>query len=137
MKRKFLVVIPTLIVIMVICSVPRPLVGDSYQLDYVEYAGKSIRLHDESFKAKREELESILRSYSRCAVPMPFTTWAGDTCIRLTGGDGRRPLHIILSDGSGSGKRCYRLYSSAEKGGYPIWMGEDLRLALEKALADE
>lgn len=113
-------------------AIPRPLVGSSYKLDYVEYHGETIDFHDECSRAEREEIEALLRTYKRSAVPVPFRRWFGDDYIHLTGGDGHRPLHILLSDGGGGGKTCYRLYSSAEKGGYTIRDGESLRAALEK-----
>ena len=99
-------------------------------VDYHAYRGETIHYHDERSKAEREEIEALLRTCKRSAVPVPFRGWFGDDYIHLTGGDGRRPLHILLSDGSGGGKSCYMLYTSAEKGGYPIRDGEKLMKAL-------
>ena len=134
MKKKRIIGIAVLTVLAVTwCVIPRPLVGDSYQLDYVDYhayRGETIHYHDERSKAEREEIEALLRTCKRSAVPVPFRGWFGDDYIHLTGGDGHRPLHILLSDGSGGGKPCYMLYTSAEKGGYPIRDGEKLMKAL-------
>ena len=130
MKKKIIIGLLVLAVLAVAwCAIPRPLVGASYQLDYIdyhEYHGETIHYHDESSKAEREEIEALLRTYKRSAVPVPLRGWFGDDYIHLTGGNGHRPLHILLSDGSGGGKPCYMLYTSAEKGGYPIQDGEKL-----------
>lgn len=127
MKKKLIIGIAVLTVLAVAwCAIPRPLVGSSYQLDYIEYQGETIHFHDESSRVEREEIEALLRTCKRSAIPVPFRGWFGDDYIHLTGGDGHRPLHILLSDGSGGGKSCYMLYSSADKGGYPIRDGEKL-----------
>ena len=107
---------------------------DSYQLDYVEYQGETIHFHDESSKAEREEIEALLRAYQRSAV-LRRGQWGGYGSLCLTGGDGRRPLHIVLNDGSGGGKPCFMIYSSAETGGYPIRNGEKLMEELLTILA--
>lgn len=128
MKKKVILGIAALAVLAVIwCAVPRPLAGSSYQLDYVEYQGKTIHFRDES--AEREEIEALLRTYQRSAVPRRIP-WGGYGSLCLTGGDGRRPLHIVLHDGSNGGRPCFMIYSSAEKGGYPIRGGEKLMEAL-------
>ena len=127
MKKKVIIGIVVLTVLAVAwCAIPHSLVGNSYQLDYVEYHGETIDFHDECSRAEREEIEALLRTYKRSAVPVPLRGWFGDDYIHLTGGNGHRPLHILLSDGSGGGKPCYMLYTSAEKGGYPIQDGEKL-----------
>ena len=115
-------------------AIPRPLVGSSYQLDYIEYQGETLHLHDDSSKAEREEIEALLRTYQRSAV-LRRGQWGGYGSLCLTGGDGRRPLHIVLNDGSGGGKPCFMIYSSAETGGYPIRNGEKLMEELLTILA--
>ena len=130
MKKRVITGIAALVVLAVAwCTIPRPLVQDSYQLDYIEYQGETIHFHDESFKAEREAIETLLRTYQRSAVARRLP-WDGYGSLCLTGGDGRRPLHIVLNDGSGGGKPCFMIYSSAEKGGYPIRGGEKLMEAL-------
>ena len=125
-KKKVIIGIVVLTVLAVVwCAIPRPLVGYSYQLDYIEYQGETIHFHDDSSRAEREEIEALLRTYQRSAVPCRGP-WGGDGSLCLTGGDGRRPLHIVLHDGGGGGKPCFMIYSSAEKGGYPIRNGEEL-----------
>ena len=132
MKKRVITGIAALVVLAVAwCTIPRPLVQDSYQLDYVEYQGETIHFHDESSKAEREEIEALLRAYQRSAV-LRRGQWGGYGSLCLTGGDGRRPLHIVLNDGSGGGKPCFMIYSSAETGGYPIRNGEKL---MEELLA--
>ena len=126
MKKKVIIGIVVLTVLAVAwCAIPHSLVGNSYQLDYVEYQGETIHLHDESSKAEREEIEALLRTYQRSAV-LRRGQWGGYGSLCLTGGDSRRPLHIILYDGSNGGTPGYMLYSSADKGGYPIRDGEKL-----------
>ena len=126
MKKRVITGIAALVVLAVAwCTIPRPLVQDSYQLDYVEYQGETLHFHDESSKAEREAIETLLRTYQRSAVARRLP-WDGYGSLCLTGGDSRRPLHIILSDGRGGGTPCYMLYTSADKGGYPIWNGEKL-----------
>ena len=127
MKKKVIIGIVVLTVLAIAwCAIPHSLVGNSYQLDYVEYQGETIHFHDDSSRAEREEIEALLRTYQRSAVPRRGP-WGGYGSLCLTGGDGRRPLHIVLNDGSGGGKPCFMIYSSAEKGGYPIRNGEKLR----------
>ena len=124
MKKKVIIGIAALAALTVVwCVIPHPLVGSSYQLDYVEYQGKTIHFRDE--RAEREEIEALLRTYQRSAVPCRVP-WGGYGSLCLTGGDGRRPLHIVLHDGSNGGRPCFMIYSSAEKGGYPIRDGEKL-----------
>ena len=126
MKKKVIISITVLAVLAVVwCAIPRPLVGDSYQLDYVEYQGETLHFHDESSEAEREAVEALLRTYQRSAVAYRLP-WGGCGSLCLTGGDSRRPLHIILYDGSNGGTPGYMLYSSADKGGYPIRDGEKL-----------
>ena len=126
MKKRVIIGIAVLVVLAVAwCTIPRPLVQDSYQLDYIEYQGETIHFHDESFKAEREEIETLLRTYQCSAVPRRLP-WGGYGSLCLTGGDSRRPLHITLYDGSGGGTPCYMIYTSADKGGYPIRDGEKL-----------
>ena len=126
MKKKVIIGIVVLTVLAVAwCAIPHSLVGNSYQLDYVEYQGETIHFHDESSKAEREEIEALLRRGQ----------WGGYGSLCLTGGDGRRPLHIVLNDGSGGGKPCFMIYSSAETGGYPIRNGEKLMEELLTILA--
>ena len=104
MKKKVIIGIVVLTVLAVAwCAIPHSLVGNSYQLDYVEYQGETIHFHDESSKAEREEIEALLRAYQRSAV-LRRGQWGGYGSLCLTGGDGRRPLHIVLNDGSGGGK---------------------------------
>ena len=135
MKKKVIIGIVVLTVLAVAwCTIPRPLVQDSYQLDYIEYQGETIHFHDESFKAEREAIETLLRTYQRSAVARRLP-WDGYGSLCLTGGDGRRPLHIVLNDGSGGGKPCFMIYSSAETGGYPIRNGEKLMEELLTILA--
>ena len=125
MKKKVIIGIVVLAVLVVAwCAIPRPLVGNSYQLDYIEYQGETIHFPDESSEAEREEIEALLRTYQRSAVPRRGP-WDGYGSLCVTGGDGRRPLHIVLNDGGG--KPCFIIYSSAETGGYPIRNGEKLR----------
>ena len=125
MKKKVIIGIVVLAVLVVAwCAIPRPLVGNSYQLDYIEYLGETIHFPDESSEAEREEIEALLRTYQRSAVPRRGP-WGGYGSLCVTGGDGRRPLHIVLNDGRG--KPCFIIYSSAETGGYPIRNGEKLR----------
>ena len=132
MKKKVIIGIVVLTVLAVAwCAIPRPLVGSSYQLDYIEYQGETLHLHDDSSKAEREEIEALLRTYQRSAVARRGS-WGGYGSLCLTGGDGRHPLHIVLNDGSGGGKPCFMIYSSAETGGYPIRNGEKL---MEELLA--
>ena len=134
MKKKVIISITVLAVLTVVwCAIPRPLVGDSYQLDYVEYQGETLHFHDDSSRVEREAIEALLRTYQRSAVPCRVP-WGGDGSLFLTGGDGRRPLHIVLHDGGG-GKPCFMIYSSAEKGGYPIRNGEKLMGELLTMLA--
>ena len=134
MKKKVIISITVLAVLTVVwCAIPRPLVGDSYQLDYVEYQGETLHFHDDSSRVEREAIEALLRTYQRSAVPCRVP-WGGDGSLCLTGGDGRRPLHIVLHDGGG-GKPCFMIYSSAEKGGYPIRNGEKLMGELLTMLA--
>ena len=126
MKKRVITGIAALVVLAVAwCTIPRPLVQDSYQLDYIEYQGETIHFHDESSKAEREEIEALLRAYQRSAV-LRRGQWGGYGSLCLTGGDSRRPLHIILYDGSNGGTPGYILYSSADKGVYPIRDGEKL-----------
>ena len=126
MKKKVIIGTVVLAVLAVVwCAIPRPLVGSSYQLDYIEYQGETLHFHDDSSKAERETIEALLRAYQRSAVARRLP-WGGYGSLCLTGGDGRRPLHIVLHDGSGGGTPCYMLYTSADKGGYPIWDGEKL-----------
>ena len=135
MKKRVITGIAALVVLAVAwCTIPRPLVQDSYQLDYIEYQGETIHFHDESFKAEREAIETLLRTYQRSAVARRLP-WDGYGSLCLTGGDGRRPLHIVLNDGSGGGKPCFMIYSSAETGGYPIRNGEKLMEELLTILA--
>ena len=130
MKKRVITGIVVLTVLVVAwCAIPRPLVGSSYQLDYAEYQGETLHFHDESSKAEREAIEALLRTYQRGAVPRRVP-WGGYGSLCLTGGDGRRPLHIGLNDGGNGGKPCFVIYSSAEKGGYPIRGGEKLMEAL-------
>ena len=124
MKKRVITGIAALVVLAVVwCAIPRPLVGNSYQLDYIEYQGETIHFHDES--AEREEIEALLRTY-QCSAVARRLPWGGYGSLCLTGGDSRRPLHIILYDGSNGGTPGYMLYSSADKGGYPIRDGEKL-----------
>ena len=126
MKKKVITGIAALVVLAVAwCAIPRPLVGSSYQLDYIEYQGETLHLHDDSFKAEREAIEALLRTY-QCSAVARRLPWGGYGSLCLTGGDSRRPLHIILYDGSNGGTPGYMLYSSADKGGYPIRDGEKL-----------
>ena len=126
MKKRVITGIAALVVLAVAwCTIPRPLVQDSYQLDYVEYQGETLHFHDESSEAEREAIEALLRTYQRSAVAYRLP-WGGCGSLCLTGGDSRRPLHIILYDGSNGGTPGYMLYSSADKGGYPIRDGEKL-----------
>ena len=135
MKKRVITGIAALVVLAVAwCTIPRPLVQDSYQLDYIEYQGETIHFHDESSKAEREEIEALLRAYQRSAV-LRRGQWGGYGSLCLTGGDSRRPLHIILYDGSNGGTPGYMLYSSADKGGYPIRDGEKLMEELLTILA--
>ena len=135
MKKRVITGIAALVVLAVAwCTIPRPLVQDSYQLDYIEYQGETIHFHDESSKAEREEIEALLRAYQRSAV-LRRGQWGGYGSLCLTGGDSRRPLHIILYDGSNGGTPGYMLYSSADKGGYPIRNGEKLMEELLTILA--
>ena len=135
MKKKVIIGIVVLTVLAVAwCAIPHSLVGNSYQLDYVEYQGETIHFHDESSKEEREEIEALLRAYQRSAV-LRRGQWGGYGSLCLTGGDGRRPLHIVLNDGSGGGKPCFMIYSSAETGGYPIRNGEKLMEELLTILA--
>ena len=135
MKKRVITGIAALVVLAVAwCTIPRPLVQDSYQLDYIEYQGETIHFHDESFKAEREAIETLLRTYQRSAVARRLP-WDGYASLCLTGGDSRRPLHIILYDGSNGGTPGYMLYSSADKGGYPIRDGEKLMEELLTILA--
>ena len=130
MKKKVIIGIVVLTVLAAVWrAIPRPLVGYSYQLDYIEYQGETIHFHDDSTRAEREEIEALLRTYQRGAVPRRVP-WGGYGSLCLTGGDGRRPLHIVLNDGGNGGKPCFVIYSSAEKGGYPIRGGEKLMEAL-------
>ena len=130
MKKKVIIGIAALAALTVVwCVIPHPLVGSSYQLDYVEYQGETIHFHDDSSRAEREEIEALLRTYQRGAVPRRVP-WGGYGSLCLTGGDGCRPLHIVLNDGGNGGKPCFVIYSSAEKGGYPIRGGEKLMEAL-------
>lgn len=136
MKKKVIIGIAVLTVLAVVwCAIPRPLVGDSYQLDYIEYQGETIHFHDDSSRAEREEIQALLRTYQCNAVPCRVP-WGGDGSLCLTGGDGRRPLHIVLHDGSSGGKPCFMIYSSAEKGGYPIRDGEELLKELLTTLGE-
>ena len=58
MKKRVITGIAALVVLAVAwCTIPRPLVQDSYQLDYIEYQGETIHFHDESFKAEREAIK--------------------------------------------------------------------------------
>ena len=126
MKKKLIIGIVILTGLVVTwCAIPRPLVGSSYQLDYIEYQGDTLHFHDESSEAEREAIEALLRTYQRSAVAYRLP-WGGCGSLCLTGGDSRRPLHIILYDGSNGGTPGYMLYSSADKGGYPIRDGEKL-----------
>ena len=135
MKKKVIISITVLAVLTVVwCAIPRPLVGDSYQLDYIEYQGETLHFHDDSSRVEREAIEALLRTYQRSAVPCRVP-WGGDGSLCLTGGDGRRPLHIVLHDGGG-GKPCFMIYSSAEKGGYPIRNGEELLKVLLTTLGE-
>ena len=135
MKKRVITGIAALVVLAVAwCTIPRPLVQDSYQLDYIEYQGETIHFHDESSKAEREEIEALLRAYQRSAV-LRRGQWGGYGSLCLTGGNGRRPLHIVLNDSSGGGKPCFMIYSSAETGGYPIRNGEKLMEELLTILA--
>ena len=135
MKKKLIIGIVILTVLVVTwCAIPRPLVGSSYQLDYIEYQGETLHFHDESSEAEREAIEALLRTYQRSAVAYRLP-WGGCGSLCLTGGDSRRPLHIILYDGSNGGTPGYMLYSSADKGGYPIRDGEKLMEELLTILA--
>ena len=126
MKKRVITGIAALVVLAVAwCAIPRSLVGSSYQLDYIEYQGETIHFPDESSEAEREAVEALLRTYQRSAVARRLP-WDGYGSLCLTGGDSRRPLHIILYDGSNGGTPGYMLYSSADKGGYPIRDGEKL-----------
>ena len=126
MKKKLIIGIVILTVLVVTwCAIPRPLVGSSYQLDYIEYQGETLHFHDESSGAEREAIEALLRTYQRSVVAYRLP-WGGCGSLCLTGGDSRRPLHITLYDGSGGGTPCYMIYTSADKGGYPIRDGEKL-----------
>lgn len=126
MKKRVITGIAALVVLAVAwCAIPRSLVGSSYQLDYIEYQGEAIHFHDEGAGAEREEIEALLRTYQRSAVAHRLP-WGGYGSLCLTGGDSRRPLHITLYDGSGGGTPCYMIYTSADKGGYPIRDGEKL-----------
>ena len=126
MKKRVITGIAALVVLAVAwCTIPRPLVQDSYQLDYIEYQGETLHFHDESSEAEREAIEALLRTYQRSVVAYRLP-WGGCGSLCLTGGDSRRPLHIILYDGSNGGRPGYMLYISADKGGYPIRDGEKL-----------
>ena len=123
-KKKVITGIAAMVVLAVVwCAIPRPLVGNSYKLDYIEYQGETIHFHDE--RAEREEIEALLRAYQRGAAPRRGQ-WGSYGSLCLAGGDGRHPLHIVLNDGSNGGRPCFMIYSSAEKGGYPIRDGEKL-----------
>ena len=64
MKKKVIIGIVVLTVLAVAwCTIPRPLVQDSYQLDYIEYQGETLHFHDESSEAEREAIEALLRTY--------------------------------------------------------------------------
>ena len=67
-----------------------------------------------------------VKGRSSCFLSARRLPWDGYGSLCLTGGDSRRPLHIILYDGSNGGTPGYMLYSSADKGGYPIRDGEKL-----------
>ena len=63
MKKKVIIGIVVLTLLAVAwCAIPRPLVGSSYQLDYIEYQGETLHLHDDSSKAEREAIEALLRT---------------------------------------------------------------------------
>ena len=85
MKKKVIIGIVVLTVLAVAwCAIPHSLVGNSYQLDYVEYQGETIHFHDESSKAEREEIEALLRAYQRSAV-LRRGQWGGYGSLCLLG----------------------------------------------------
>ena len=96
MKKRVITGIAALVVLAVAwCTIPRPLVQDSYQLDYIEYQGETIHFHDESFKAEREAIETLIRTYQRSAVARRLP-WDGYGSLCLTGGDSRRPVVFLF-----------------------------------------
>lgn len=133
MKKKTAVILVILAVLAVIwCAVPRPLLGESGKLDYVECRGKTIDCHAPSDLVDWESVETLLRTYKRSSLPRPIPDirdFSGTIHLTTTYRGG--PWHILLADGEGmrNGKPCYMAYTG-NGWGYPIRDGDQLMDAL-------
>lgn len=137
MKKKPAVILVILAVLAVIwCAVPRPLLGESGKLDYMEYRGETIDCHAPNGPVDREAVEDLLRAYRRSALPRPIPDirdFSGT--VHLTTAYNGSPWHILLAKGGGmgNGKPCYMAYTG-NGWGYPIRDGDQLMAALLEML---